>query len=196
MREYRVWSSPHSYCVYRDLATAIEALVDKRVGRPLRWQGDTLHTALRRGERALSFTTVALGRETALSDNEKRQVWTALDAAAAPRRWRYAHVREMVALYRRAYGAVRQGGRVRLRWNSPALDLAGFRREFVAALHERINRKCDSADWRKLDPDYQLTMRRDCQAIRAHRQSRQRIHYLENPDLRARYGHLIEREHA
>jgi hypothetical protein len=85
-------------------------------------------------------------------------------------------------------------GAVRLEWGGREYDAEGWRRQFRKALDRRINLKAGpEPPWRKLDPDYQRQLERDCRAIRDNRQRRIALHQIATPELKRRFGHLISR---
>lgn len=109
--------------------------------------------------------------------------------------WQYQHVHVMLAAYKRAFAALKAGGRVSMRRGEDPLDLTGFRQEFRRALDRRINLKAS---------DGQPRGRRDCYAydIAAWRDSRRireiltrpiRHYQFETAEARARFGHLLAR---
>lgn len=107
-------------------------------------------------------------------------------------RWRYAHVREILTVYRWARAELTAGRTVHLAWNGPTLDAEGYRRWFRRGLDHRINLKMGPyPTWRKLDDDYQRNLERDCRAIRDTVRHRAALHQLSTPELRRRFGHLL-----
>lgn len=108
-------------------------------------------------------------------------------------RWQYAHVSKMLRFYRWAFAETTAGRTIQIDWAGQPLDAAGWRREFQRALDRRINLKAGPPPpWRKLDDLYQTNLERDCRAIRDNRQQRIALHWLGTPELRERFGHLIE----
>ena len=98
---------------------------------------------------------------------------------------------EYLASCRKAFEITASGGTVKLFWDSSPLDAAGWKREFLRALHRRINAKEGPYDiWRKQMPDYQLCMARDRARLREIRR-RVRVYEFETPEMRKRFGHLL-----
>jgi hypothetical protein len=107
-------------------------------------------------------------------------------------RWRYRHVGEMLAFYRRAREITEAGGTVRLERFGREYDADDWRRQFRLALDRRITLKAGPEPaWRKLDDDYRRNLERDCRAIRDKVRRRVALHQLATPELRRRFGHLI-----
>lgn len=65
-------------------------------------------------------------------------------------------------------------------------------REFRRGIQRRINRHISGFGYgRKLDPEYQTELMRDCQNFRQWRQLRVRCYQLMTPELRHQFGHLL-----
>ena len=110
--------------------------------------------------------------------------------------WRYAHVGDYLAAVRRAHAALDAGKRIRMWWGDfDGEDRAGFRKEFVAALHRRITRKVEpDRRGRKDDDLYRMHARRDQQRL-ADIARRIRVYQFETDECRRRFGdRLSERE--
>ena len=102
--------------------------------------------------------------------------------------YRYRYHRDILALYKRAFAALKAGCKVRLYWNGEPMDLAGWRAEFAKALHRRISGP--QPLYRKLKPEWQTGMRRDRQRLQDIRR-RIRVYQFETPEMRKRFGHLL-----
>src|SRR6266704_3298607 len=70
--------------------------------------------------------------------------------------WQYKHVREYLALLRRADQALAKGCRIRLRWNGDAMDVEEWRDERIKALDKRITLKGGKSVGRKHSEQYQI----------------------------------------
>ena len=104
--------------------------------------------------------------------------------------WQYKHVREYLALLRRADQALAKGCRIRLRWNGDAMDVEEWRDERIKALDKRITLKSGKPVGRKHSEQYQIGLFRDCHrerdAVR-----RIRVYQFETPEITRRYKHLL-----
>ena len=123
-------------------------------------------------------------------------------------RWTYEHVHEYLSWSREAFLRTASGATVRTNWAGPNLDASGFRREFIAALHNRINLKgglpvemnacvyvpgVGRTGWRKLDSDWQSSASRDARRINEIRSRRVRVYATEitTDDWRKRFAGLF-----
>jgi hypothetical protein len=105
----------------------------------------------------------------------------------------YQYVHEYLAWVHKCLTSTRQEGHIRVDWSGDSLDAAGFHREFVTALHSRINHKGQlPQNGRKFDQGYQTSLRRDCYRVRDMAR-RIRVYQLETPEMRARFGHKLAR---
>lgn len=109
--------------------------------------------------------------------------------------WQYSNPGEYLAWAQKCFALTRAGKRIKTDWAGEMLDLAAWRKEFVLALHKRINLKsAEPQRWRKLDPYYQTELKRDQWAIERLRE-RVLIYRFSTPELNNRLGHLLaERE--
>src|ERR1700675_3984625 len=106
---------------------------------------------------------------------------------------RYQYVHDYLTWVRKCLAITRQGGLVRVYWSGDSLDAAGFQREFVTALHSRINSKGNlPQNSRKFGQEYQTSLRRDCYRVRDMAR-RIRVYQLETPEMRTRFGHKVAR---
>jgi len=103
--------------------------------------------------------------------------------------WRYQHVGAYLAAVRRAHAALAAGKRIRMWWGDwEGVDRAGFRKEFVAALHRRITRKVEpDPRGRKDSQEYRTGMLRDKYRL-IDSARRIRIYEFETDDCRRRFG--------
>lgn len=106
--------------------------------------------------------------------------------------WRYEHVGDMLWAYRHTFERLKadENARVRMFWSSEPLDLAGYRKEFVKALHRRITRKVQAVATRKMSSDYETRSRRDKYRLRDISR-RIRVYQFETEEVRRRFGHLL-----
>lgn len=112
--------------------------------------------------------------------------------AAVDHPWHYRHVREMLALYRRAFAHSAGGGTVKLHWNDEPMDAAAWRREFCQALDRRINLKAGIVPaGRRASEGHQTDLRRDQHDLHATIGQRVRVYQFRTPEVRRRFGHLL-----
>lgn len=191
-----------SYCAFASIADAIGYLIEKPCGKPLRWQdGYLLHTEHNRGSRALRICWQHPGQQwdsIELTLSERGKITKALDdyaAKCAAYRWNYREPGKYLQPIRKGFEHCKAGGRVSIRWSDGGMSLAEYRRDFVRAMHRRINGKTGQLPgWRKLEPEYQTSLVRDSRAIRDRLTRRIRMQRLETPEARQRFGHLIDND--
>lgn len=109
-------------------------------------------------------------------------------------KWTYQHAGPMVEAYRKAFAHLRSpGATIKMNWAATPIDMNGFRREFVEALHRRINLKqAPTPKWRKLSERSQVAMRRDKHRLEdMHR--RIRVYQFETDECRRRFGDRLAR---
>lgn len=107
-------------------------------------------------------------------------------------RWAGWYLKHVKAAF--AHTAASPLNTVKTGWASPALDAAGWRREFMLALHRRINAKGGvEPRGRKTDTEYWWRMKRDARRLRDWFQFRVAIHGFESQEARKRFSHLIFR---
>lgn len=102
--------------------------------------------------------------------------------------------RDYVELIRRidAHFDEYPSGTAQLRWNQ-RVDREQWVREKRKALNARINHRGASRPRGRKHTDlYQTQLLRDCRAIRDNLSARITVHYLGTPEMRQRYGHLLE----
>ena len=105
--------------------------------------------------------------------------------------WFEVEPRAYLAAWKRARVVLAGGGRVRMSRTGEALDVEAFTRIMRRDLDDRINARGGVAlVGRKWGTDYQASLARDCCAVRAHATTRLRVHRLETPDVRRRFGHI------
>jgi hypothetical protein len=96
---------------------------------------------------------------------------------------RYQYVHDYLTWVRKCLAITRQGALVSVYWSGDSLDAAGFHREFVTALHSRINQKGQlPQNGRKFDQGYQTCLRRDCYRVRDMARLI-RVYQLETPEI-------------
>ena len=98
--------------------------------------------------------------------------------------------RDYLAMCRRAEEAFRRGARVRFGYGA-SMDRVEFWRAFRRALHRRITGPLPA--WRKLDPQYQIALRRDADRVRDRVERRVRVYQFETQEITRRFGHLLAR---
>ncbi len=103
----------------------------------------------------------------------------------------YPHCKDYLNICRAAFYSTSRGQKIRLYWNSPELDAAGWKAEFMTALDKRITAKAGEPKGRKFDALYQTELERDCRAIRDRVTRRIRLYQVMTPELRKRFGHLV-----
>jgi len=102
------------------------------------------------------------------------------------------HAGWYVRSYRTAIAKAREGVGIQMHRGDTPLNETGLRKEFIAALFTRIDRKAGiQHTGRKWAYIYQTEQMRDCQLIRDHAQWRRAVHQIMTPELRTRFGHII-----
>lgn len=108
--------------------------------------------------------------------------------------WRYRDAGKYLEWCRRSREHILSGGSVQTLWpNEPLATIEDWRKEFLGALHRRINLKVGGLPTgRRWQDNYQTELRRDRAKLRDYRQRRIRIHQFATDICRRRFGHLIE----
>ena len=104
--------------------------------------------------------------------------------------WCYKNTKEIMSFYRSCFAALDRGQLVRIYWCNEPLDREGFKREFIKALHARINHKTPNIRPRKADSDYQISLMRDKYRLQdIHK--RIRVYQFETKQITKKFGHLL-----
>ena len=117
--------------------------------------------------------------------------------------WRYENApggletaRWYAAEWKKGIEHCKAGGKVNVSgYGGQGLNLAEFKAYMLAALERRIEAKAGPAPkWRKLDPDYQWALWRDCQSVRDYVSKRivRRGSGLETVEVRTHFPHVQE----
>lgn len=115
-----------------------------------------------------------------------------MNTPAAQPRYKYVHA--YLSMCRQAFLHTACGGTVKLRWNSPALDAAGWKREFLSALDNRINDKGGiDQSGRRWDGDYQRALLQDSIDLQKNLRERVRVYQWQTDIFRKRFPHLLSR---
>lgn len=104
----------------------------------------------------------------------------------------YQFVSTYLRFAREMFRRTAAGEYVRYQWAGDYLDAAAWRREFVTALHRRINAKGGVTVYcRKADNDYHIRLWRDSRRVRELLTTRIIHRQFETVDARRRFGHLL-----
>lgn len=103
------------------------------------------------------------------------------------------HKGQYVAWVKRIRTAFKEGfHRAQITWGDYQ-TAAEFERGYMLALNRRINNRAGiQFSGRKMGNDYQTNLRRDQRALQDKLQRRIRVYQFSTPDVRKRFGHLLD----
>ena len=102
-----------------------------------------------------------------------------------------------VRAWKRGKRITAEGGRFAMDWAGSDLTADQFNRKMRGYLDARINLRGGQMSLggpllaRKGTAEYQISLWRDCRAVRDILTRRLRVYQLETPEMRKRYGHLL-----